>query len=94
VLISVRAAEGDDWQVVGFAEMRSSHTINNIFLDTHFGQGPNLAYIDQYAGFRGIAVNDKSFAVGGELLCWAVDAEKRVVFPIGEAVPLGGVVLP
>ena len=91
VLISIRGSEGDDWQVVGFAEMRSSHTINNIFLDTHFGQGPNLVYIDQYAGFRGRAVNDGSFAAAGELLCWAIDAEKRVAYPIGEALPLGGV---
>ncbi len=89
VLISVRAGDGDGWRVIGFAEMRSLHALNNIFLDTQFGQGPNLAYIGQYARFRGRADLPDDFSpTDTDLLCWALDAERFVAFPIGDAVPI------
>lgn len=85
VLISVRGADGGDWRVIGFAEMRSLHALNNTFLDTHFGQGPNLAYVDQYARFRGSALLPKSVDREAPMLkCWAIDAEQMRAFPIGD----------
>jgi len=91
VLISLRPKGGgdDDWGVIGFAEMRALHALNNIFLDTQFGHGPNLVYIEQYARFRGSAdLPDPLPDDELEVQCWAIDAEKMQSFRVGDHIAL------
>jgi hypothetical protein len=86
VLISVRG-DGEDWQVVGFAESRAVHVLNIIYIDDHFGQGADLTSREMRAGFSGSAelAAPRSRL---QVLCWALDMKTLQAFPIGDPQPL------
>ena len=90
VLLTWRAGEGDEWQVLALAEMRGQSMAEMHFLDNHNGAGANLTRPDQYARWGKTVDWDDAPEGGFELLAWALDADRMVAYPLGGGLRLGG----